>query len=388
VSSSLSRTNAVLRALCAALPLALCAGAHAQLDTSHWIPAIISGPGDTLGADPALSDSGDVYFSSSDATGSGLFSSRAGGPILTVIGKNFGLSSFESPSANSSGDVAFLATDATGPALYRHSGAGVLLTLRGDDFGASSLSGPTTNDSGEIAFTAIDDATGHTGVYARSSGGTMITIHGENFGNLAPKQGSARLSSSGRVTFAATDVSSGGEGVFARSTGGGNLLTIQGANLGQLRGVSSNGADDVVFIATDAVGTDSAYSVCCGGFSGTIPTLPPGGLALSAVNDNGIVALGYDSAGGRSASALELIGVTDVTGSFFHTVASMGDIYEGRTVASLSFSDAGLNNSDDLAFHAEFDDGTSGVFLVNIPAPGAGAALVLATGAILSRRRR
>ncbi len=373
--------------MCAVLPLAVCAAAHAQPGAASWIPTILSGPGETLGNDPALTDSGDVYFVSTDAAGSGMFSTRAGGPLLTIYGKNFGLSSLASPNANSSGDFSFLATDATGPALFTSSSGGPVITVRGSSFGLSSLAGPSMNSSGTTMFTATDLGTGSTGVYSTSPGGGIITIIGQNFGSLALTPGSAKPTASGEAVFAATDLVTGGEGVYSTS-GGGVLLTIKGANFGEsVKSTSTTTGGTVVTPFTDVTDSQFLASGGGGGMTGTIPwEIAP--VSIGSVNDNGFIALGYEQLNGRTAPTLDAIGVTDLTGSFHDIVASVGDVFDGKTVSSLSFADAGLNNNDQLAFHAGFDDGSSGIFLVNIPAPGAGAAIVVASGAVLIRRRR
>jgi hypothetical protein len=71
-----------------------------------------------------------------------------------------------------------------------------------------------------------------------------------------------------------------------------------------------------------------------------------------------------------------------------HEVIEVGDLLDGKVVSGIEFGSEGFYG-DQIAFHASFDDGTTGIYLANIPEPG--SALLLAaglSGLAASRRSR
>lgn len=334
---------------------------------------------------PGLTDAGEGVFGAFDevAGSYGLYSSAAGGPLLTIIGSNFLVGPASPPSVGPGGSVAFLGADAAGEGLYTTSsrGGGVLLTIRGENFGVSSLASPSASSNGTVVFSGVDDATGAAGVYAADADGNVITINGSNFGKVS----STRVSDTGTVAFSAVD--SLGEAGLYMTSGGGVLLTIKGESFGQgISSVDMNGNDDVVFVGVDELGATGLYRADGGGLKGTIPLNWPQAASTVGLNDNGLVVAGLSSLA-RSES-LESIAMTDLAGSFQSTIISVGDPLAGSTVTSLSFSPDGLNNANQLAFFAALADGSSGLFIATIPAPGVAGAMVLGAGAMFGRRRR
>jgi len=336
---------------------------------------------------PGLTDAGEVVFSGfDDAAGVyGVYSTSGGGVILTLTGSNFLVGPAGAPSVSPGGSVAFLGADEQGDGLYSTSaGGGVIITVRGKDFGKSSLASPSTSDNGTRVFTAVDDATGDTGVYAAPAAGPILTVNGSGFGNSAR---APRVSESGMVAFSAIDAT-GEAGVYA-SSGGGVLLTIKGQNFGAgITSMDVNGDDEIVFAGVDEFGASGLYRADGGGLTGTIPEWPHASSTVPTigVGDNGLVVVGLSSL--ARSGALSSIELTDLGGSFHQTVISVGDSLGGSTVQSLSFSPNGLNNNGQLAFFATLADGSSGLFIATIPAPGVAGVGLIGAGLMAGRRRR
>ena len=378
-----ARPTATLVSLFACFMGGAARGAITQLDVSGY---------SSLSTQPGLSDSGVLVFDAyDDSTGGyGVYAATPGppgarGPVLiTLNGSNFSPSGSRAPSVSPGGSVAFLGADEFGDGLFRTTaGGGGIITVRGKDFGLSSLTDPSSNDGGMVAFTAVDDATGHAGVYAAAADGSIITISGQSFDPRSP-----RVSESGMVAFAGVD-DVGTPGVYA-VRGGGVRLTIQGQNFaGGVAGLDVNGNDEMVFGGVDEFGKGGLFRADGGGLTGTIPEWPHGAASISTVgvNDAGLIAVGLAPSAARSA-LLDSIELTDLDGSFHSTLISVGDALGGSTVASLSFGPDGLNNGGQLAFFASLADGSSGLFIATVPAPGVAGAVLLGFGVTLSRRRR
>jgi hypothetical protein len=104
-------------------------------------------------------------------------------------------------------------------------------------------------------------------------------------------------------------------------------------------------------------------------------TLIPGGLgtfsgfgsvSLSATD---LAFLGSGS-GGQS-------GIFDYHGGSLFSVVNVGDILDGKTITSLSFANGGLFE-DPIAFQAVFNDGSSGIFTMDVPEPSTLALSIVA----------
>jgi hypothetical protein len=82
-------------------------------------------------------------------------------------------------------------------------------------------------------------------------------------------------------------------------------------------------------------------------------------------------------------------GIFAASGGSIIEVISPGDTLDGRTVASLSFSDDRPLSGRDLVFTANFSDGSTGLFLAAVPEPEvAGLAAIGLIAAAASRGRR
>jgi len=73
-----------------------------------------------------------------------------------------------------------------------------------------------------------------------------------------------------------------------------------------------------------------------------------------------------------------------------HYIARIGDLFEvlpgdSRTIGSFSFASNGLNDAGELALKLGFTDGSSGIFLTNVPEPA--ILMAIASSALVLRRR-
>ena len=262
------------------------------------------------GAD--INDIGTVAFQGGriDASGAvtGIFTSEAGVITPIVVDQDFDSSSpFElirnSPEINNSGTVAFQAFG---------EGAGIFTIIDDEITTIADPSGPfqgfggiiDINDSGEVAFDASLDSGGQ-GVFT-GSGGDTTTIAldiGMRFDGID-------INNSGTVAFAATD-----EGVF---TGSGGPITTIADSSGPFRFFEGVAIND------------------------------QGAIAFEGVLDNGNTGI--------------FTGPDPVTDK----VIASGDTLFGKTVSSAFLpGNNTLNNSGQIAFTANFEDGTSGVFRAN-----------------------
>ncbi|MFM9994272.1 MAG: hypothetical protein ACKVU4_00565 [Phycisphaerales bacterium] len=198
-------------------------------------------------------------------------------------------------------------------------------------------------DQGRLAFSA-EGASNQHGLYLADTGGALTRLYDSN--TVVPG------GNGGGFTFLSR-VSLSGESVAFWALGGGQegFYTDVGGSL-----------DFIVHSGTLAPGTPGAV------FTGF------GDIAL----DNGVVAFQASLSNG-------LIGVFSThTGSVQRIIGS-GDPLDGRTVEFAFFGGQGLDG-DSIATYVYFTDGSRGIYMATIPAPG-GAALV-ALGMIASARRR
>lgn len=75
-------------------------------------------------------------------------------------------------------------------------------------------------------------------------------------------------------------------------------------------------------------------------------------------------------------------------GGALSEIISPGDVLDGKTIQTLKFSDDRALSGDQLVFTANFTDGSTGLFLAQVPEPGALFGLVAGAWTLGSRRRR
>ena len=149
-------------------------------------------------------------------------------------------------------------------------------------------------------------------------------------------------------------------------------------------------ATDVAFIGSGSGGQEGVYTAAM-----SQPTDPPGfipfqrriadastpisgGLgtfeSFSAVglNATDIVFLGHGS-GGQS-------GIFDFRDDSLTSLVKVGDILDGKMITGLSFTGGGLFQNS-IAFGAFFEDGSQGIYTMNVPEPS--SLLTLALGSLM-----
>lgn len=245
-------------------------------------------------------------------------------------------------------------------------------TFAGIQNGVYGPADPVTNRSGLIAFYGTlnnPDHPNQVGLWAGDPSALhLAALVGEPAPQTAPGvvysalNGPIHLNSAGQLAFIATlqnaDGSSG-SGIFAGMPGSLNLVVRDGApapgtgELFESFGYTPllNGLGQVAFEARLTHSNDSIWA-----------TLPDGKLKLVArVGDLFEVAPGDFRA--ISSIAFDSSAITDDSGN-------------------MSF-----NNQGQLAFSAVFSDGSSGVFIAQIPEPGITGLLAVAASPLLLRRR-
>ncbi len=80
-------------------------------------------------------------------------------------------------------------------------------------------------------------------------------------------------------------------------------------------------------------------------------------------------------------------GIFAASGASLIEVVSLGDILDGKTVNALSFSDDRPLSGNQLVFSAGFSDGSYGLYLAQVPEPGAAALIGVLAAPLLARRR-
>jgi hypothetical protein len=131
--------------------------------------------------------------------------------------------------------------------------------------------------------------------------------------------------------------------------------------------------DRLAFVGSGSGGQQGVYSVSLAAPQAGSPlrvadtaTPIPGGsgnfASFSAVSesDTDVAFLGHGS-GSQT-------GIYDMTGGQLRKVIAVGDAIQGKTIAGLNFSRDGLFG-DPIAFQATFNDGSQGIYTIDVPPP-------------------
>jgi hypothetical protein len=86
-----------------------------------------------------------------------------------------------------------------------------------------------------------------------------------------------------------------------------------------------------------------------------------------SVSDTDVAFLGHGSA--------SQTGIYDMTGGQLRKVISVGDAIQGKTIAGLNFSRDGLFG-DPISFQATFNEGSQGIYTIDVPRPPAGPRII------------
>ena len=399
-----------------ALFVAACASTPASAQGTFSCTRVLAGTdfSQFLSA-PSINADGEIAFTAVDtAGGSGVFAvdARRGG-IITIQGGNFGALSPSLAVYTRQDYVTFRGSDATGPGIFAAPAApgasGPILTLKGRDFGLSTID--SFDISSNTSTARPDDW--NLVVSGRDAGGQRVlqTAHwdpGEYSPSSTVQLGDPDLlgegapfavAEDGDVVFTAVDGATGQLGVFASPLSGGNLITITGQNFDRATSIDTTRNGNVLYSGTTTTGESALYTVSGGGQTGTIdwsvaadPTTDS--LGTVALSESGVGAVAVTRASDNGELRTESIIVCTVThlrggDPFIAELISVGDaVDDGRIVSGLSFTENGVNSLGEFVFLAEFTDGSSDLFIARIPAPAGGVALGGGLALTFLNRRR
>jgi hypothetical protein len=324
-----------------------------------------------------------TYFEVGDkpTQSQGMYARASGGGVrLTIVGEAFGAARVGPISMNDNGLIAFQGVSSTpdfNGIFAKSAGGGVLITVRGNAFG-DRTGAPVVGADDTIYFRDTD------GIYARSSGGGMVlTVRGQDFAQMSRPS----VNSSGDIAFSGIKTD-GTEGVFVQRAGGGMLLTVTGSNFKMSSGqpkIIDNKKGLLVDFAVGGSSTNELYKAelnATGQYDLTFLThIEPG--SPYSMNEAGTLLqrLGGDLVI-HSPSTLNNF----APGYVSHTLVSVGDPLDGSTIAALAISDSSLLPDDEVAFWAQLENGTTGIYVASVPEPSSIAAIILGIAAMRTRR--
>jgi len=378
--------------------LSLAAQASAQLYTFELITDTRSGFID-LGLFPSINAAGTVAFRAESAGSSGIFTGNGGG-LTTVADSSSSFADFGSldPRINAAGTVAFFANLSSGGSGLFVNSAGVNSKIAdtSDNFSTGDLfeafGSPSLNAAGVVAFAAAA-ASGDLGVFTGTAGGAPTRVGPASTGTFSALAGRAFINENGAVAVVATTTGGDTQVLTALPPAEFSAAVATSGPLSSAIDtvtpyLTSDGLS-VIILGTRETGERGIFRVT----GGVVTTLVDASGGFQDFNDFALAADG---------SLLAFSAVTDDgrSGIFngndvvLNKVIATGDLIAFgvglRQVDSLSFGDAGLNDSGQLSFYATFTDslvpaepGFAAVFRASpIPEPGS-TALVLAGGGLL-----
>ncbi|MEO1534852.1 MAG: choice-of-anchor tandem repeat NxxGxxAF-containing protein [Planctomycetota bacterium] len=318
-------------------------------------------------------------------------------------GSTFTFGSFTELVGNSSGDFAFLGSAGTQAGIWRNTGGTTELVARSrlaapgtngqlfDQFSSGSIFYDDRfpmNESGAVAFKGRLSTLGSlsqaedTGIWS-DHGGELTLIARESqpaagtdatFGDFRTRN--LDMNDAGTIAFNTFLIGgTGGVGsntaIYVGDRNGLDLLVREGD--------AAPGAPGANFLALTTSGNQTASEFQIG------------------INNRSDIAFIADirrpgftrnSRGLWAYSALqdEIVPIVIEDGFFDISPAQDGSMF--RVVTGISFdAETGFNNAGQLTFLLDFDDGSEGIFVTTIPAPGV-LALGAAVGVLAARRRR
>ncbi len=377
-------------------------------DTSTTVP----GSGATFQAFniPAI-DAGTVAFAGFNTiAGTAGVYTGSGGPLSVIADRNtpgpggpnfigFFQGSPYSPSVDN-GDVAFLAGNGVQGGIMLRQGTTILpvatnITPVPNGGGATFFSlGQPTLDAGRVVFAGFTAGAAQGGVYSWTSGSlaiiadksTLIPAGSGTFTGF----GDASLDE-GQVAFAGSGAGAQ-RGVYLAGPGGtierlyDTTTVVPGGNGGTFATMAQVVLDAgrVAFYANGA-GQEGVYSDLGGGLHAVadhnmaVPGHPGsffGGFGFASIDDGAVAFTGVFAGANR--------GVFSPHGGALGKVLAWGDTLDGKIVMDTLIGMQSLSG-DSLALYVEFTDGSRGIYMATIPAPGT---LVLVLVPFLCSRRR
>ena len=318
----------------------------------------------------AINELGEVAFVAEPLGQSGIFVGD-GGVVSTIVDPAEGFDSISFLDINSTGTVVF--NDVNTTAIYTTNG-GVVTPLinEGSSFGqigftiggVEPLAAPVINEAGAVAFSASNSDSDREGLFV-IEGGTVNTIVDD--ANIDIFR--FALNNNGEVAFAGiedvTTLTADGDAAFF-SDGMGSLAAFPdplafGSGFATVEGPTLNDAGtvafDILFLNNMGDPLQGIFTQSSGGSDLIVDTSGDFlGFERPAINNQGTIVFSGSLDVGPGAIFAGPDPVTD-------RVIGIGDMLLGSTVTSLNFTQqTGLNNQGQIAFVAEFEDGSVGIF--------------------------
>jgi len=346
---------------------------------------------------PVVNDAGQVAFRAElNATGTGIWS-EGGGSLALVARRGVGtapgtsdtFNTFFNPVLNDAGQTAFKGrlngVGSMSDGIWSEGGGSLALVARegtaapGTSNNFAALFQPVINNAGQVAFSGRVNSTAslNDGIWSEG-GGSLALVARE--GDIAPGTSDTFfffrepvLNDAGQTAFVGR-VNSGNstnDGIW--SEGGGSLaLVAREGDIAPGPGTS----DFFSFFAFPVLNEAGQTAFLANLNGGTGPT----DAGIWAEDTSGVLRL--------IARAGDLLDVDDGPGTDFRTISEL-NFYSDN--GNGDGRESGFNNLGQLAFYAEFTDGSSGIFVSNVaavPEPASFALTALGLLGLLATRRR
>lgn len=338
---------------------------------------------------PAINQAGNVVFTADLVNGgSGIFALDGLG--LTTIADNTSFNSFgQLAGINDNGAVAFKANANTGgTSVFLYQDGTVTPLAQGASY--FDISDPVISNNDTVAFNATIN--GVTGIFTKITpdrpATPVVDTNGiySNFERLSINQ-------AGTVAFSAS-LKGGGRGIYTVDSNGATKTVVDtSGDFDFIFGPAINNTGTVAFKGVlDALAGQGIYTASNGVFNKVVDNTDRFDFFENpAINDKGNVAFkGVLKDGG--------LGIYTGANPDTNKIIAAGDSLFGAVVTDLYISNQSLNNNNQLAFYAKFNNGTSGIFradpdvqstspATSIPEPGSMLG-ILAVGALFMGMRK
>ncbi|MBF2066461.1 MAG: hypothetical protein IGS39_18875 [Calothrix sp. C42_A2020_038] len=303
---------------------------------------------------PAINQVGNVVFTADLASGgNGIFAGNGLG--LITIADNTGFNSFgQFAGINDNGAVAFKAnanTGETGVFIYRD--GLVRQVAQGTNY--FSISDPVINNNDNVAFNATIN--GVSGIFTNISSGTSLSPIADT-SSVYSNFDRPSINQFGTVAFSASLKNGGGRGIYTVNRNGTtNTVVDTSGDFDFLFNPAINNTGVVAFKAVlDALAGEGIYTASNGVINKIVDNTDRFDFFDNpTINDKGNVAFKGVLKGGG-------LGIYTGANPDSDKVIAVGDSLFGGIVTDLYISNQSLNNNNQLAFYAKFDNGTTGIF--------------------------
>ncbi|MFT3789068.1 MAG: hypothetical protein QM770_23320 [Tepidisphaeraceae bacterium] len=331
--------------------------------------------GISIGQQFGLTRQGNPLYTGSGNSGENPLFEGSGALRITIVGNSFG-----SPAVLANGTVVYQTNSPDGQnGLFARTLGGVIITIRGDNFGPK-FSYRAAASGNQVAIITQDTPSSESVSAGPLAGISAAQIAQSRLGRPA-------VNTLGTVAVVGTD-STGASALFVRS--GGSIITINGSNFGLASIWGDPHVDEkdgTRFFATDTSGATGLYEYTPA--AGTVAKVSDFGLSRAAAfSDNGSVASLSDASGTLHIEAIGMSPPATVatlaSGASFAnanlapaTLISVGDSLDGSTITDLGLSPTSFAVANEVAFWASLADGTTGLYVYPVPEPAALSALTL-----------